>query len=72
MSQQDVSDLRQRIRGYLLCMVSPGECASVGEMSTRLGVLPETLGAQCRALADNGEIAATGNNRGRKYSAIIS
>jgi hypothetical protein len=66
------SDLRERVKGYLLCMVTPGESASVGEMSTRLGCLPETCGEVCRALAAAGEIGSVGNRRGRKYFAIIS
>jgi hypothetical protein len=65
-------DLRERVRGYLLCMVDPGAAASVGEMSTRLGCLPGMLGEVCRALAAAGEIGSVGNARGRKYFAIIS
>jgi len=66
------ADLRERVKGYLLCMVTPGESASVGEMSTRLGCLPATLGEVCRALYAAGEIDAMGNARGRRYMAIIS
>lgn len=70
--QELTSDLRDRVKGYLLCMVDPGASASVGEMSTRLGVLPGMLGEVCRALYQAGEIDATGNARGRRYTAIIS
>lgn len=70
--QELTADLRQRVKGYLLCMVDPGESASVGEMSTKLGVLPTTLGEVCRALYAAGEINAVGNKRGRRYLAIIS
>lgn len=66
------SDLRERVKGYLLCMVDPGASASVGEMSTRLGCLPGMLGEVCRALYAAGEIDAMGNARGRRYMAIIS
>jgi hypothetical protein len=72
-SHQDLtSDLRERVKGYLLCMVDPGASASVGEMSTRLGVTPEMLGEVCRALYAAGEVAAVGNARGRRYMAVIS
>jgi hypothetical protein len=70
--QELTADLRDRVKGYLLCMVDPGAAASVGAMAVKLGCLPATLGEVCRALAAAGEIGSTGNARGRKYFAIIS